>query len=208
MGFQTQVVLRVGVPTMQDLQEWDEPSQSVVDPKQLTLETVELAPWWLVERRVNVKWKPLPASSDTERRSSICLQMRHISASPAVVPLSEYRMWYEIHQLTNSVQRQDNPHLQPFVESENSVLSDMMRMTSCKPHLLWRKGKIQNWSRSDHGLDFGFLYRKFIIADGIRAGIPVVTGRQHNGQLQLLVLNYMHYEGCVIVTSKPHVNLT
>jgi len=43
VGIQTQVVLRVGVPTMQDLQEWDEPSQSFVDYKQLTLETVELA---------------------------------------------------------------------------------------------------------------------------------------------------------------------
>ena len=84
-------VLRVGVPSKQDLQQWAEQSQSSKDYKQSTLETFEAAPQWLAERRVNVKWKPLAASSDMERtgKSSICLWMWQISASPAVAPLSD-----------------------------------------------------------------------------------------------------------------------
>ena len=31
-------------------------------------------------------------------------------------------------------------------------------------------------------LNFGFLHRKQVIADGLRVGIQVVPGRQHNGQ--------------------------
>jgi len=34
----------------------------------------------------------------------------------------------------------------------------------------------------DYGLDFGFLHRKHVITDGIKAGIQVVHGRQRNGQ--------------------------
>jgi len=47
--------LRVGVPSMQDLQQWAEQSQSSEDCKQLTLETFEAAPQWLAKRRENVK---------------------------------------------------------------------------------------------------------------------------------------------------------
>jgi len=78
----------VGVPSIQDLQKWAEQSQSSEDYKQLTLETFEAAPW-LAERRVNVKWKPLSVSSDMEHKSSICLRVRQISASPAVANLSD-----------------------------------------------------------------------------------------------------------------------
>jgi len=92
MSIQNKGVLRVGVPSIQDLQKWavrsgTEQSQSSEDYKQLTLETFETAPQWLAERRVNIKWKPLSVSSDIERKSSICLRMRQISASPAVAPL-------------------------------------------------------------------------------------------------------------------------
>ena len=52
------------------------------------------------------------------------------------------------------------------------------------------KEKRQDRSRSDYGLDFGFLYRKHVITDGFRAGIRVVPGRQHNGQH--LVWKHMH----------------
>jgi len=58
MSIKNKGVLKVGVPSMQDLQKWAEQSQSSED-KQLTLETFEAAPQWLAERRVNVKWKPL-----------------------------------------------------------------------------------------------------------------------------------------------------
>ena len=64
MSIKSKGVLRVGVPSMQDLQEWAEQLQSSEDYKQLTLETFESAPQWLAERRVHVKWKPLSESSD------------------------------------------------------------------------------------------------------------------------------------------------
>jgi len=89
---------------MQDLQEWAEQSQSSEDYKQLTLETFEAAPQWLAERRVNVKWNPLSVSSDMERKSSICLRVRQISASPAVAPLSDVpKVVQSLYQLTNSI---------------------------------------------------------------------------------------------------------
>jgi len=76
MSIKNKGVLRVGVPSMQDLQKRAEQSQSSEDYKQLTLETSEAAPQWLAERRVNVKWKPLSVSSYMERKSSICLRVR------------------------------------------------------------------------------------------------------------------------------------
>ena len=104
---------------MQDLQEWPEQSQSSEDYKQLTLEMFEAAPQWLAERRVNVKWKPLSSSSDMERKSSICLRVRQISASPAVARLSDVpKVVQSLDQLTNSIQKQQSPHLRPFVEGE------------------------------------------------------------------------------------------
>jgi len=112
-------VLRVGVPSMQDLQEWAEQSQSSEDYKQLTLETFEAAPHWLAERRVNIKWKPLSVSSDMERKSSICLRVRQISVSQAVAILSDVpKVVQSLYQLTNSIQKQHSPHLQPFVEGQ------------------------------------------------------------------------------------------
>jgi len=59
-------VLRVGVPSMRDLQKWAEQSQSSEDYTQLTLEAFEAAPQWLAERKVtvNVKWKPLSPKSE------------------------------------------------------------------------------------------------------------------------------------------------
>jgi len=65
MSINNKGVLKVGVPSMQDLQKWAEQSQSSEDYKQLTLETFALQ--WLAERRVNLKWKPLSVSSDMER---------------------------------------------------------------------------------------------------------------------------------------------
>jgi len=112
-------VLRVGVPSMQDLQEWAEQSQSSEDYKQLTLETFETAPQWLAERTVNVKWKPLSVSNDMERKSSICLRVRQISASSAVAPLSDVpKVVQSLYQLTNSIQKQHIPHLRTIVEGE------------------------------------------------------------------------------------------
>jgi len=67
-------VLRVGVPSMQDLQKWAEQSQSSEDHKQLTFYTFEAAPQWLADRRINVKSKPLSVSSDIERISSMRAQ--------------------------------------------------------------------------------------------------------------------------------------
>jgi len=89
MSIKNKGVLMVGVPSMQDLQPWAEQSQSSEDYKQLTLETFEAAPQWLAERRVNVKLKPLSVSSDMERKSSICLRVRQISACPAVAHLTD-----------------------------------------------------------------------------------------------------------------------
>jgi len=73
MSIKNKRVLRVGVPSIQDLQKWAEQLHSSEDYKQLTLEILEAALQWLAERRVNVKWKLLLASSDMERKSSICL---------------------------------------------------------------------------------------------------------------------------------------
>jgi len=55
MSIKNKGVLRVGVPSMQDLQKWAEQSQSSEDYKQLTVETFEAAPQWLAERKVHVK---------------------------------------------------------------------------------------------------------------------------------------------------------
>ena len=108
-----------GMPSMQDLQKWAEQSQSSEDYKQMTLKTFEAAPQWLAERRVDVKWKPLSASSNMERENPICLQVRQISASPAVVPLSNVpKVAQSLYQLTHSIQKQHSPHLRPFVEGE------------------------------------------------------------------------------------------
>jgi len=112
----------MGVTSMQDFQEWAEQSQSSEDYKQLTLEMFEAAPQWLAERRVNIKWKPLSVSSDMERKSSICLQVRQISASPAVGPLSDVpKVVQSQYQLANSIRKQHSPHLRPFVEEAREI---------------------------------------------------------------------------------------
>jgi len=54
MSFKNKGVLKVGVPSMQDLQKWAKQSQSFEDYKQLTLETIEAAPQCLAEKRVNI----------------------------------------------------------------------------------------------------------------------------------------------------------
>jgi len=119
MSTKNRGVLMVGVPSMQDFQQWAEQSQSSEDYKQLTLETFEAAPQWLAEKRVHVKWKPLSVSSGMERKSSICLRVRQISASPAVAPLSDVpKVVQSLYQLTNSIQNQHSPHLRPFVDGE------------------------------------------------------------------------------------------
>jgi len=87
------------------------------------------------------------------------------------------------------------------------LLATQIRMTNYKLCILEEKEKRQNRSRSGYyRLDFDFLHRKHVIADGFRAGIQVVLGRQHNGQH--LVRNHMHYKGCVMVAGKPHVRST
>ena len=53
MRIKNKVVLRVGVPSMQDLQEWATQSKSSEDYKQLTLETFEAAPQWLATKAVS-----------------------------------------------------------------------------------------------------------------------------------------------------------
>jgi len=119
MSIKNKGVLKVEVPSTQDLQKWAEQSQSSKDYKQLTLETFEAALQWLAKRRVNVKWEPLSVSNDMECKSSICLRVRQISASPAVAPLSELpKVVQSLYQLTNSIQKHNCPHLRPFVEGE------------------------------------------------------------------------------------------
>jgi len=71
MSIKNKGVLRVGVPSMQDLQKWATQSQSSEDYKQLTLETFEASPQWLAERR--------------EHKSSISLRVRQISASACLL---------------------------------------------------------------------------------------------------------------------------
>ena len=119
---------------MQDLRKWAEQSQSSEDYKQLTLETFEAAPQWLVERRVTVKWKPLSVSSDMERKSSICLRARQISASPAVAPLRDVpKVVQSLYQLKNSIQKQHSPHTYDHLWKEKFNLSAIqIRMTSYK----------------------------------------------------------------------------
>jgi len=137
MSIKNKGLLRVGVPSMQDLQEWAEQSQSSEDYKQLTLKTFEAAPQWLAERRVNVKSKPLSVSSDMERKSSFFLRVRQISASPAVAPLSDVpKVSQSLYPLTNSIQKQHSPHLRPFVEEKFNLSATQIRMTSYKLCLL------------------------------------------------------------------------
>ena len=84
MSSKNKGVLRVGVPSMQDL-----------------------------------KWKQLSVSSDMERKSSICVRVRQISASPAVAPLSDVpKVVQSLYQLTNSIQKQHSPQIRPFVKGE------------------------------------------------------------------------------------------
>jgi len=207
MSIKNKGVLRVGVPSMQDLLEWAEQSQSSEDYKQLTLETFEAAPEWLAERRVNVKWKPLSVSSDMDRKNPICLRVRQINASPAVAPLSDVpKVAKSLYQLTNSIQKQHSLHLRPCVEGEIRFVCYTDQHDKLQAMLIQEKKKRRNRSRSDYRLDFGFLHRKHIITDGFRAGIQVVPGRQHNGQH--LVWKYMHYKSCVVVAGKPHVRST
>ena len=54
-----------------------------------------------------------------ERKSSICLRVRQINASPAVAPLSDVpKIVQSLNLLTNSIQKQHSLHLRPFVEGE------------------------------------------------------------------------------------------
>jgi len=88
MSIKNNGVLKVGVPSMQDLQKWAEQSQS-------------------------------SESSDMERKSSICLRVQQICASPAVAPLSDVpKVPQSLYQLTNSIQKQHSPHLRPFEQGE------------------------------------------------------------------------------------------
>jgi len=127
---------------MQDLQTGAEQSQSFEDYKELTLKTFEAALQWLAERRVNVKRKPLSVSSDMERKSSICLRVRQISASPAVAPLSDVpKVVQSLYQLTNSIQKQHSPHLRPFVEGEIHFVSSTDQDDKLQAMLTLKKRK-------------------------------------------------------------------
>jgi len=54
-----------------------------------------------------------------ERKSSICLRVRQISASPALAPLSDVpNVVQSQYLLVNSIQKQHSPHVRPFVEEE------------------------------------------------------------------------------------------
>jgi len=58
-----------------------------------------------------------------ERKSSICLRVRQISASPAVAPLSDVlKVVQSLYQLTNSIQKQHSRHLRPFGEGEIQIV--------------------------------------------------------------------------------------
>jgi len=207
MRIKNKGVLKVGVPSMQDLQKWAEQSQSPEDYKQLTLEMFEAAPQWLAKRRVNVKWKPLSVSSVMERKSSICWWVRQISASPAVAPLSDVpKVVQSLYQLTNSIQKQHSPHLRQFMEGEIQFVGYTDQDDKLQAMLILKKRK-----NVEIGLDqiAGLILAFFIgnvITDGFRAGIQVVPGRQHNGQH--MVWNHMHYKSCVVVAGKPHVRST
>jgi len=122
MSIKNKRVLKMEVPSTQDLQKWAQQSQSSKDYKQLTLATFEAALQWPAKTRVNVKWKPLSVLSDMERKSSICLRVRQISASPAGAPLSDVpKVVQSLYQLTNSIQKQNSPHLRPFVKGDDKL---------------------------------------------------------------------------------------
>jgi len=55
MSIKNKRVLWMGVPTMQDLQQWTERSQSIEEFKLLTIGTFEAAAQWLAERSF-VRW--------------------------------------------------------------------------------------------------------------------------------------------------------
>jgi len=55
MSIKSKGVLRVGVPSMQDLSKWAEQLQSSEDYKQLTLGKFEAVMQWLTKRRENFK---------------------------------------------------------------------------------------------------------------------------------------------------------
>ena len=208
MRIKNKGVLRVGVPSMQDLQKWAEQSQSSEDHKQLTLETFEAAPQWLAERRVNVKWKPVSVSSDMERKSSIFFASATDKCEPSssafewrtegsTKPISAYKF--------NSKATYSTPTT--ICGRRNSIcrLHKSGWQVTSYPYF---EEKEKRWNRSklDYGLDFGFLQRKQVITDRFWAGIHMVPGRQHNGQH--LVRNYMHYKSCVVVAGKSNVRST
>jgi len=55
MSIKNKRVLWMGVPTLQDLQQWTERSQSIEEFKLLTIGTFEAAAQWLAERSF-VRW--------------------------------------------------------------------------------------------------------------------------------------------------------
>ena len=144
-----------------------------------------------------------------ECRSSICLWVRQISASPAVAPLND---------VPRVVQRLDQ--LQIHFRSNILYTDDHLwkDKSICQLHRSgWQvtsyayfedNEKHRNRSRSDYWLDFRFLRRKHVITEGFRTGIQVVPGRQHNGQHLVRNLSHMHYKSCVMVACRLHVRST
>jgi len=194
------------VPLMQDLQKWAEQSQSSEDYKQLSLGTFEAAPRWLAKRKVNVKWTPLSLHQViwNAKAQFVCECGRWVRAQQKRSDVQ--KVLQSLYQLTNSIQNQHSPHLQPFVEGEIQFVGYTDQDDKLQLCFFEEQDKRRNRSRLDYGLDFGFLRRKHVITDGFRAEIQVVPGRQHNGQH--LVWNHMHYKSCVVVAGKPHVSLT
>ena len=141
MRIKNKGVLRVGVPSMQDLQKWAEQSQSSEDHKQLTLETFEAAPQWLAERWVNVKWKPVSVSSDMERKSSIFFASATDKCEPSSSAF-EWRTEGSTKPISAYKFRSNIVHTYDHLWKEKFNLSaTQIRMTSYKLSLLWRKGK-------------------------------------------------------------------
>jgi len=133
MSIQNKGVLIVEVPSMQDLQKLAGQSQSSEDYKQLTLEKFEAAPQWPAARRVNVKWKPLSVSNDMERNSLICLRVRQISASSAVLPLSDVpKVVQSLYQLTNSIQKQQVRTYDHLWKDKFNLSATQIKITSYK----------------------------------------------------------------------------
>jgi len=212
MSIENKGVLKVGVPSMQDLQKWAEQSQSSEDYKQLTLETFEAAPHCLAERRVNVKWKPLSVSSYVERKGSIYLRVRQISLSPVLAPLSDVpKVVQSLYQLSNSIQKQHSPHLRPFVGVQIQFVGYTDQDDKLQAMFTLKKRKnVEIGLDQITGLILAFFIRNTSSLTDLGQEYKWCPAGNIMGSTWcgILVWNHMHYKSCVVVAGKPHVRST